>query len=88
MIERIKLLFKTKENLETMNKELIEKSFKDEKEIAELKEKVEELSLHIHFKDETIRSLNNKLRDLEKSSLKLVEKEQPKKRGRKAKCSD
>ena len=49
-----------------INKELIEKSFKDEKEIAELKEKVEELSLHIHFKDETIRSLNNKLRELTK----------------------
>ena len=95
MFKKFKLLFETKENLQKMNEELIEKSFVDEKTKEALKEYKEELKMQIKIKDDLIKKLNDKNLELRKRianantdvDVKVAEKEQPKKRGRK-KCQN
>ncbi len=89
MFKKLKLLLETKENLELMNKELINMNFEYEKKIKSLEKMIEENNYLNKIKDDIIVDLNNKISELEKQKTKKVKKEEikeePKKKGRKKK---
>lgn len=89
MFKKLKLLLETKENLELMNKELINMNFEYEKKIKTLEKMIEENNYLNKIKDDIIADLNNKISELEKPKTKKVKKEEikeePKKKGRKKK---
>ena len=99
MFKKLKLLLETKENLELMNKELINMNFEYEKKIKTLEKMIEENNYlnKIKFNEilEKINEIknkniiNNKINKKKKQKTKKVKKEEikeePKKKGRKKK---
>lgn len=80
MFKKLKLLLETKENLELMNKELINMNFEYEKKIKFLEDEIEKNNTLNKIKDDIIIGLNERISKLEeKLETKKVKKKEPKK---------